>query len=83
MYSRNIHLNSWNDVPGYAFRDFLSSCIQLRRGASSHRHPPPGNLWPVSGKLNSWRDERKSLLRIIVGVIMLVMGIIILVQAFL
>ncbi|HPY60029.1 MAG TPA: hypothetical protein PLG55_04790 [Methanospirillum sp.] len=34
-------------------------------------------------KLNSWRDERKSLLRIIVGVIMLVMGIIILVQVFL
>ena len=34
-------------------------------------------------KLNSWRDERKSLLRIIVGVIMLVMGIIILAQAFL
>ncbi|NLV26446.1 MAG: hypothetical protein GXY48_04675 [Methanomicrobiales archaeon] len=34
-------------------------------------------------KLNSWRDERKSLLRIIIGVIMLVMGIIILVQVFL
>ena len=34
-------------------------------------------------RLNSWRDERKSLLRIIIGVIMLVMGIIILVPLFL
>ncbi|HOJ95377.1 MAG TPA: hypothetical protein PK024_00845 [Methanospirillum sp.] len=33
-------------------------------------------------KLNSWRDERKSLLRIIIGVIMLIMGIIILVPIF-
>lgn len=30
-------------------------------------------------KLNSWRDERKSILRLIIGVIMLAMGIIILV----
>lgn len=34
-------------------------------------------------KLNSWRDERKGLLRIAIGIIMLVMGIIILVQVFL
>jgi len=33
-------------------------------------------------KLNSWREERKSLLRIIIGVIMLIMGIIILVPIF-
>jgi cytochrome c biogenesis protein CcdA len=33
-------------------------------------------------KLNSWRDERKSLLRLIIGVIMLIMGIIILVPIF-
>ncbi len=33
-------------------------------------------------KVNSWRDERKSLLRIIIGVIMLIMGIIILVPIF-
>jgi len=34
-------------------------------------------------KLNSWRDERKSLLRLIIGVIMLIMGIIILIPIFL
>lgn len=33
-------------------------------------------------KLNSWRDERKSQLRLIIGVIMLAMGIIILVPIF-
>lgn len=34
-------------------------------------------------KLNSWREERKSLLRLVIGVIMLIMGIIILVDVFL